>query len=273
MTPPQFRVKALEQLREPDDLDAAMRLARPRAWLAIFVLGAVIATAGVWSFTGQLTRTVSAQGLIAHRSGVASLQSPYSGLVSNVSAVPGQDIAAGDVVVTITDPTGETHTITSPFPGTVSSAPVEVGEAVQIGTTVVTLERTDGQNAQLVGMLFVPSASGASVAPGMVVDLSISSAPAAAYGVLRGRVASVGAFPVTDQQLQALLGNELLTNQFLSKGAADLVVVNLDTDPSTESGLRWSTPKGPPFRIMSLTELSGSVQIGSEKPISLVFGR
>jgi hypothetical protein len=59
-----FRFKALQKMREPDELDSPSLLAAPRGWIAIFVIMFVMAGAAVWAFAGSIPVTVAAPGLV-----------------------------------------------------------------------------------------------------------------------------------------------------------------------------------------------------------------
>jgi HlyD family secretion protein len=47
---------------------------------------------------------------------------------------------------------------------------------------------------------------------------------------------------------------------------ADLVV-----DPSTVSGYRWSSSKGPPLKIQSGTLATGNIEVATKRPIEMVI--
>src|SRR5690348_12890986 len=102
----QFRFKALQKQREPDELDTVILLARPRAWIAAFVVLIVVAGAAVWAFLGQIPRTLTADGMLTHPLGVSQLQTMYTGQVSQVSVKPGDRVTKGEVVLSVTDPSG-----------------------------------------------------------------------------------------------------------------------------------------------------------------------
>ena len=58
-----FRHKALENLRAPEDLDEAVRFTTPGAWLVLLVLAVVVLAGSGWAIAGRLPRQVSAPGV------------------------------------------------------------------------------------------------------------------------------------------------------------------------------------------------------------------
>ena len=119
-------------------------------------------------------------------------------------------------------------------------------------------------------LLFVPADTAVGITRGQSVDLAVSSAPPAAFGVLKGRVTSVGAYPLSTSALAALLGG-----QTAGYGAAAMkvVLVDLVPDAGTASGYGWSTRTGFPHKLQSQAKVSGTITLGSQSPIRFVLGR
>ena len=211
-----FRFKALQRMREPDELDSPTLLAAPRGWIAVFVVMIIMGSAIAWAFLGTLPITVNATGLLTRPGGIASVQSPYSGMVRQLTVRPTQTLAAGTPIAQIQDATGRLDEVTSPFGGQVISLAVTIGEVIQGGATVATVEGIEGANDRLIAMIFVPSSNSVSLAPGDQVGLSVSTAPSAVFGLLRGRVSSVSAYPLTFGALSGLVGGDLSAQRYSS---------------------------------------------------------
>jgi multidrug efflux pump subunit AcrA (membrane-fusion protein) len=268
-----FRLKALRRMREPDELDSPTLLAAPRGWIATFVVLIVVAGVTVWAFVGRLPITVSASGLLTHPAGTARLQSPYAGQVSALLVRPADRVVAGQDVARIVQADGEARLVTSPFTGNVVATAAGDGDVVSLGEDLLTVERTDAPDDRLVAMLFVPVDSTLGIAPGRTVDLSVSTAPPKAFGLLRGRVTSVGTYPLTAQTVADLVGGEQTARGMVPGGPAKLVIVDLLADPATASGYAWSTRTGPPMRLESQVTVTGSIELGSQTLFDLLLGR
>lgn len=269
----QFRFKALQKMREPDELDTVILLANPRGWTAAFVVLIVLAAACVWAFLGQIPRTLTATGLLTHPLGVSQLQTMYTGQVSQIGVAPEQRVTAGQAVMTVTDQAGRTHSVVSPFTGTVISVATAAGQVVTAGSTVLTVERTDAPGDHLLAMVFVPASQAIGVRPGDQADIAVSSDPAPVFGLLRGRVVSVSPYPLTQGALDTLLGGDLAVHSFAPVTNPQLVVIDMVRDPKTASGYAWTSVSGPPAGLRSQVAVSASINLGSERPVNLVFGR
>lgn len=269
----QFRMKALNQLQKPDDLDLLMKVTKRRGWIALGTLALAAAALIAWSFTGSLPVQVEADGILSTPNGVSRIDSTVEGQVTDVRIADGAQLATGDIVATVIDASGEPIEVTAVYPGTVTSVFIDGGNVVEQGTPLYLIERSDLPDTRLVAHVFVPSGKGESLAPGMDVDLSVASAPSAAFGVLRGRVTSVDPYPATELELYELLGDEQLAARFTEDGPPVVVLVDLLPDDSTVSGLKWSTDDGPPFPLGPGVDVSALIIQGEQRPVDLVFGR
>lgn len=138
-----FRLKALQRMREPDELDSPTLLASPRGWIATFVVLIVVVAAGVWSFVGRLPVTVTAKGLLTHPAGTAQLQSPYTGTVRTMMVSPGLRVVRGQAVAEVLRADGTVRTVSSPFSGEVVTTSASEGAMVREGDGLLAMERTD----------------------------------------------------------------------------------------------------------------------------------
>jgi HlyD family secretion protein len=84
-------------------------------------------------------------------------------------------------------------------------------------------------------------------------------------------VARVGELPATIQAMSRTLGSDELARSLSASGAPIQVEVELETDPTTISGFRWTSPKGPPIAIQNGTPCTVDIVLTELAPISLAF--
>jgi biotin carboxyl carrier protein len=266
----QFRFKALAKQREPDELDTPTILTSARGWVTLVALAAVTGGALAWAAFGRLPLTVSVTGLLTPPNGAAQVQSQYAGLVLGVQAKDGGQISAGQDLAVVRDAQGTSHEVVSLFAGQVISVDVSEGEVIGVGSTVVTIER-GSPGSPLVAMLFVSASHSAGIAVGENVGLSVESAPAAQFGLLRGQVLSVSQFPLTETEVDALFGGIIPDGTLATYGGEILVTVRLREDSKTPSGYAWTTVAGPPQAVPPLTTATGTITLSQLSPITLLF--
>ncbi|MFG2720772.1 HlyD family efflux transporter periplasmic adaptor subunit [Streptomyces sp. NPDC048416] len=268
-----FRFKALQRMREPDELDSPTLLAAPRGWIAVFVVMIIMAGASLWAFRGSLPISVSAPGLLTRPLGSAQVQSPVPGTVRQLLVRPTDSVAANQPIARVESLDGTSAQITSPFAGHVVGLGVNEGQVIPTGQTLATVERTDAPDDRMVAMVFVPAARAVGLTPGRPVDLSVSTAPASSFGLLRGRITSVSPYPLTSGELTGLVGGDLAAKTYASASAPRLVIVDLVRDTATRSGYAWSTTNGPPNALGTQVSVQATINLGSQTPFSLILGR
>lgn len=273
-----FRFKALQRMREPDELDSPTLLAAPRGWIALFVVMITMGAALLWAFGGKIPISVGAPGLLTRAGGTAVIQSPYAGMVRSVSAQPADKVGAGQTVVSVEDSSGRIQDIDSPFGGQLVGVSVTAGEVIGVGSTVAAIERLDDGGSgsatdRMVAMVFVPSSRAVGLAPGEPVDLSVSTAPSGAFGLLRGTVASVSPYPLTEEAVSGLVGGDLAARTYLGTAPPRLVVVDLVVDRATRSGFAWTSASGPPGPLSTQVSVVATISLGHQTPFNLLLGR
>jgi len=145
---------------------------------------------------------------------------------------------------------------------------VDRGDVVSPGTPILNLEVV---SENLMAVLFVPATAGKRVQPGMAVRLSPSTVKREEFGSILGRVTWAAEYPSTSRGMIRLLGNEALAQKLMQEGPPIQVNVALTRDPSTPSGFRWTSSKGPSLKISSGTLATGDVVVRQEAPINLVI--
>jgi multidrug efflux pump subunit AcrA (membrane-fusion protein) len=266
-----LRVRALERRKLPEELDQLSGLARPWTWLGVAALTLAVAALVIWSFAGRIPRTVKGAGVVSVPAGLASVGSTVSGPIQSLSIAPNSVVRAGQPVAVVGTGSKQT-TLTAPFSGQVVDLNVTPGQVVQYGQPLYTLQRRFADASNTSVYLFVPSSNGSGLAPGMPVNISVSTAPSAAFGVLHGKISRVSAAPLSTAAVAALVGNPDLAQVLSKNGPPLLAEVALNRDSSTRSGFAWSTPKGPPFPLQAGTPVTAQVVEQQQRPVDVIFG-
>ncbi len=161
--------------------------------------------------------------------------------------------------------------IISKFDGRVLSVSVLPGQIVSAGTRIGTIEAED-PNTKLSSLVYFADKDGKQIKPGMTVQVTPSVVKRDRYGGIVGVVTNVSAFPVTTQDITAQVGNEDLARSLANSNAARLqVMVQLQEDPNTTSGYKWSSSIGPALKISSGTTTFVRVKVGEVAPISYII--
>lgn len=152
--------------------------------------------------------------------------------------------------------------------GRVIEIKADLGQAVHAGTPIIALEEPW---RQLEVVLFTKAFEGKKIRPGMIVEVTPSTVKREEYGYILGKVQSVSDFPASEEGMLYLLPNKNLVKELAKEGAGFEVHAQLETDPDTPSGYRWSSGQGPPITLHSGTLCNCEVRIREQRPITLVL--
>jgi len=269
---PIFRQAALERLSSPEQLDQLMRIVQPMGWTILLALGLLLLAAILWGVFGSIPTRVVGQGILLARGGVNDVVSLASGQIVDIYFGVGDVVQAGQVVARISEPDQPVNTkVVSPYAGHIVEIKVDDGSLVERGTPILSVEAGGEGPGNLEAVIYVPTAEGKQIRPGMDVQLSPSTVKREEFGFILGQVVSVGEVPATRQGMFRVLGSEELV-QVLSVGGALIEVhVDLILDAETPSGYAWSSSSGPPVQIDSGTFCTAWIEVREQRPLSLVL--
>lgn len=99
-----FRKVSLERLSSPEQLDMLTRVTTSTGWLALVVLGAILAMALVWGFWGSIPIKVRGQGILLSQGGITNVVTLGAGQVTEVVVQANDYVRRGQVVARIAQP-------------------------------------------------------------------------------------------------------------------------------------------------------------------------
>ncbi len=158
--------------------------------------------------------------------------------------------------------------VISPYSGQVTELQSVPGALVQAGAPILSLQ-PEKENLEVV--IYVPADKAKAILPGMEAEVSPSIVKREEYGFMIGKVDYVGAFPSSTDALMRNFENQTLVHSITAAGPVTEVKVQLLKDPRTESGYKWSSPKGPPLRLSSGTISTAQIVTLEQRPVSLLF--
>jgi HlyD family secretion protein len=159
------------------------------------------------------------------------------------------------------------ETVTTPYAGAVVEIKVSPGGSVGTGTPVLTIQ-PDADTLEV--LTYVSSLQAKDIRKGLDARISPSQVKREEYGFMWGKVAFVADYPATAAAVMRNIQNDQLLQTLTGRGPVTEVRVLLDRDPSTASGFRWSSARGPSLRISPGTIVTAEIVTDRRAPISLV---
>jgi HlyD family secretion protein len=153
--------------------------------------------------------------------------------------------------------------------GTILEVAVQPGQVLGMGLRVGTIEMDD-PNGHLTNLAFFSVREGKRIYVGDQAHVTPTTVQREREGSMIGTVRRVSPFPITQESVINNVGNEEIARALLQQGGAIEVEVELERDPNSFSGFRW-TSKGPEKKFSAGTTTSVRVTIEQRTPITYLL--
>ncbi|MFA7436647.1 NHLP bacteriocin system secretion protein [Castellaniella sp.] len=164
------------------------------------------------------------------------------------------------------------RSLQAPVDGTVVEFDADVGDQLGTGQIVMRLLPSHAGGTQpLKAYTFVSNEDGKKIEPGMQAHIMPSTTRLQKDGFIQGTVSSVAKIPSTREGIMRRLKNTAQVDALLKSGAPFEVELELETDPATPSGFKWSSGVGPDISIDVGTIVAADVVVDRHRVISLVL--
>lgn len=160
--------------------------------------------------------------------------------------------------------------ITSPYTGRLLGLSIVAGQIIEPGRQLASLEVED-TNTQLLSVSYFPDRDGKRIDAGMPAQVTPSIVKRERYGGIVGKVVSVSPFPVTTQDITAVVGNTELANNLSRNSAPVQVTIQLQPNEKNASGYDWTSSDGPLQKVSSGTTTIVQVRVGEIAPIAYII--
>jgi len=264
-----FREVSLERIASNEGLDQMLQVTTPRKWMAVAVAVLGFCCLVAWGFWGEMTTEVQGQGIVM-LGPMKEIRAEHGGQVRRVAVARDQWVRRGELLLEWLDDAGVSHTLNATEDGKIAAVYVDDGNRVRRDQPLLVISQ--GQPGETRNALvFLPPALASRVSSGMPVRLQPLHVPPQRYGQLKGAVSVVEALPLGTDDLRHHLGFDGLVQVFQQNEPLVAVHVALPRVETTASGLTWTTKDGPPQAIAEGTLCTAFVQVGKQRPISLLF--
>ena len=163
----------------------------------------------------------------------------------------------------------ENNEIKSNYDGIVSELSVVNGQVIAAGDYVARLSQANTKDDVVI--CYLPVADGRSIKVGMDVLIYPSTADRQEYGHMLGKVEYVDAYVTSRNAIINQVGVISLVDSFLENGPVVEVVISLERDENSKNGYCWSNKNGMDVELTSGTMVSADIITKNLSPISMMF--
>ena len=142
-------------------------------------------------------------------------------------------------------------TVTAVRGGTVLDLQVIQGQTVKIGDRLGTIGRNSrvpkGESrtgGDLIAVSYFPPADARRLPIGLPVEVVPLWNQRGRFGGIEGKVRSVLTLPATQEDISTTIGNNQLAEELVKHGPVMRAEIELDRNPSTDDGYRWTLSQG-----------------------------
>ena len=270
-----FRDNAVKSLNSFIEIDEAITIIKPSAWLLLLTI--ILAFSGflVWSIWGTVEITVPAVGIIIADDELQKAESLWRenindhqqklAILHDIFSKQTELYRKRFITILELEQSRENYLIAKD-----ELAALSRQNSISVfRPSLSTLQHSE--NETLDALIFVSHSQGKKVAAGMNTYILPDTLSAYEYGYIKGKVLSVSDYPAAKDTVYGYLGNMSLVDEFFNGGAPFVVKVRLVRDIKTGSGLAWTSRKGPGFAVGAGTTVSGKVVNKACSPLSLVL--
>ena len=266
------RKKSLEKLASPEQLDRLLVIIRFPGWIALLCLLIIIFGILLWSIFGRLPVTTSGLGIFFNPNSIELIQSDSEGVIEDVFVAMGDQVKKGESLIKIkSSGKGESKIVVAPADGRVLLVDVLRGEDVRFGTNLIWFQIIQDHDEKNLAYGFFSIEKGDQIQKGMRAQITFDSVRSEIYGKMEGVVTEMFPFASKKGSILRSIPTKSL-REYLTKGEASVVVIIEPTrDPTTPSGYKWTTKKGPPYRILPGSVGSIEVFLEEKRPITYLI--
>ncbi len=262
-----FRKSSIEKLANPEQLDKAITVSSSMSWLALLGVTFVIIVTAVWSVIGTLPTTVTVSGIIVNPTDTGAVYAETSGIITEIVKQSGEKLSQNDVIAKMKNSSGEECTITAKQAGTLTDILITVNTQVYAGTEVA--RYTPKGNFDQVLVCYIPLAMINQLEEDMQVLVYPCAIDSQKYGHMEAEIKYIGEYAATTSNMRYVVGaDNMIAEQFVTKGPVVAVTCVMKEDSSTESGYYWSSENAEDLTIANGTFVSAKIVTEECAPIT-----
>lgn len=156
--------------------------------------------------------------------------------------------------------------IRSPMDGVIDQILVPIGTNIQPSQSIASVSENGKASYALA---FLPIDQGKKIQVGAKAYIAPGTVNKNIYGYILGKVERVEEFQSSSQAINAIIVDNVMTQHLEEQDLNFVAWVKLTDDPSTPSGFKWTSKKGPPFIITPGTLGKINVITAMQHPIEL----
>lgn len=160
--------------------------------------------------------------------------------------------------------------IKSQHNGCILEVKASPGQIVSAGTPIATM-LVEASSEPIVAIIYFTLKDGKKIKPGMEIQITPDTVERSRFGAILGQITSVLPFPVTKDKITSIARNDDVIASLIGEEVKIEAIAQLELDPDSFSGYKWTSSGGPNLEITSGTTTTVRVLIEERAPITFVL--
>lgn len=160
--------------------------------------------------------------------------------------------------------------IVSEHTGEILELTAAPGQVVSAGQRLGSLDVEDAE-AVLIGVAYFRVGDGKKIDEDVPLRITPATVERERYGSIEATVTNVSPFAVTTDAVASVVGNEDVARELLQRTTKIQVYADLELDPDSHTGFKWTSGRGPDSTISAGTTTTVRATIEYRRPITFVI--
>ena len=193
----------------------------------------------IWLFAGTVTEKAHIKGVVFPDSGTTDICLPEAGVVRSIFVQKGQEVQSGQHIALVS--VGNSYSVVAASSDGVVFSCKQDNEAFEAFEPVASLINESDGSGSVMLLAYSDLINLKDIAEGQEVQVWPSNEKTDEVGYVRGRVSSVGRFPVEKVEASRKIKEQEYISELIPEGVTSYEIgVSLGTDPDNPDGLDWT---------------------------------
>ena len=257
--------KAAPQGLSPERLDEVVGTTKPRGWIALIALCAIVLAVLIWSLVAVIPQQSSGVGVVSSIAYTVDVTAPVSGVFHTEQLTRAQGITEGQTLGTISPYDGSsTVTVKSPTAGSLNDVVVDNGSGVDQGQTLGRISVSPSPSKGILIVTYLSAATASTFFPGQKASVEVTNLAKSKTTVATAEILSVASSPSSQLNLETQAGSQSIADVWSSQSGGNPFRVNLLLRTDQDIPADLIPQGGQPVNIVN--------EYGTIHPIQLLFG-
>jgi hypothetical protein len=262
---PATSATAAAQGLSPERLDQVISTTKPRGWIALIAVFAIVIVTLIWSIVATIPQQSSGIGVVSSLFYTQAITATTDGIFDETGITPGGKVSEGQVLGTITPFDGKPKVeVIAAAEGTIAFVGQPNGAGVRAGDQLAIIQISPDPVKGIVVVTYLPAEVATTFTPGESATVTVTNLAQSVSTPALATVKAVSSTPSTTESMTLQAGSDDTVSEWRKQAGGDAYRVILEISKSSNIPADLIPQAGQLVEIVNT--------FGSLHPIELLFG-